>query len=163
MLTVPMPANQEVRPAMFAARPVHTPSPKTHLMAWRARASRPGFTLLEVMLVLLIIGALAAAVAFNFAGAGERAKGRTTRIGMNTLKNALVEYAGDKGAYPSTTEGLIVLVPAYVETKALKDAWKRPYQYYAPTDDPNRPYDLFSLGGDGVPNTPDDLSVWDDE
>ncbi|RMH28087.1 MAG: prepilin-type N-terminal cleavage/methylation domain-containing protein, partial [Planctomycetota bacterium] len=122
-----------------------------------------GFTLLEVMLVLLIIGALAAAVAINFAGAGERAKARTTRIGMNTLKNALVEYAGDKGAYPTTAEGLQVLVPAYVEAKALQDAWKRPFQYYAPTDDPNRPYDLFSLGGDGAANTADDLSVWDPE
>lgn len=120
-----------------------------------------GFTLIEIMLVLLIIGALAAAVAVNFAGAGERAKGRTTKIGLNTLKNSLVEYSADKGAYPTTAEGIKVLVPAYVEEKALLDSWKRPYQYYAPTEDPNRPYDLFSLGADGAPNTSDDISVWD--
>lgn len=126
------------------------------------RASRAGFTLLEIMLVLLIIGALAAAVAVNFAGAGERAKERTTRIGLSTIKNSLVEFANDKGAYPTTAEGLSVLVPSYVEQKALVDAWQKPYQYYAPTDDPNRPYELFSLGRDGVPNTPDDISAWDD-
>lgn len=126
------------------------------------RRRRRGFTLLEIMLVLLIIGALAAAVAVNFAGAGERAKERTTKIGISTLKNSLVEYANDKGAYPTTAEGLGVLVPAYVEQKALSDAWQKPIQYYAPTDDPNRPYELFSLGRDGVPNTPDDISAWDE-
>lgn len=121
-----------------------------------------GFTLLEVMLVLLIIGALAAAVAINFGGAGERAKERTTKIGLNTLKSQLIEYSSDKGSYPTTAEGLSVLVPSYVEAKALKDAWQRDYQYFAPTGDPARPYDLFSMGPDGTPNTPDDISVWDE-
>lgn len=120
------------------------------------------FTLLEVMLVLLIIGALAAAVAINFAGAGERAKSRTTKIALNTLKSSLVEYSSDKGAYPTTAEGLAVLTPGYVESKALKDAWQRDFQYFAPTGDPARPYDLFSLGPDGAANTPDDISVWDE-
>ncbi len=124
--------------------------------------NRRAFTLLEVMLVLLIIGALAAAVAINFAGAGERAKGRTTKIGLNTLKSSLVEYSSDKGAYPTTAEGLVVLVPSYVESKALKDAWQRDYAYFSPTGDAARPYDLFSMGPDGAPNTPDDISVWDE-
>ena len=120
------------------------------------------FTLLEVMLVLLIIGALAAAVAINFAGAGERAKARTTKIALNTLKTSLVEFSSDKGAYPTTAEGLALLTPSYVESKALKDAWQRDFQYFAPTGDPARPYDLFSMGADGTPNTPDDISVWDE-
>lgn len=133
----------------------------------RIKRTRPStrnraFTLLEVMLVLLIIGALAAAVAINFAGAGERAKTRTTKIALNTLKSSLVEYSSDKGSYPSTAEGLAVLTPGYVESKALKDAWQRDFQYFAPTGDPARPYDLFSLGPDGAANTPDDISVWDE-
>lgn len=123
---------------------------------------RLGFTLLEVMLVLLIIGALAAAVAVNFAGAGERAKVRTTKIALNTLKSSLIDYSTEKGSYPLTSEGLDVLVPSFVERKALNDAWQRRFQYYAPTDDPARPFDLFSLGPDGQPNTADDISVWDE-
>ena len=44
----------------------------------------------------------------------------------------------------------------------MTDAWQRRFQYYAPTDDPARPFDLFSLGADGQPNTTDDISVWDE-
>ncbi len=127
------------------------------------RSRKLGFTLLEMMLVLLIIGALVAAVAYNFAGAGERAKARTTKIALTTLKSALFEYNSSQGAYPTTVEGLTVLVPSYVEDKAIKDSWKRPFQYFAPTEDPNRPYDLISMGSDGLPNTADDISVWDTE
>lgn len=127
------------------------------------RSRRQGFTLLEVMLVLLIIGALAAAVAINFTGAGERAKARTTRIGLNTIKLALLDYSSDKGGYPTTAETLNVLTPAFVEAKAIKDAWQRPFLYYSPTDNPDHPYELFSMGQDGQPNTPDDISVWEEK
>lgn len=127
------------------------------------RPHRLGFTLLEMMLVLLIIGALVAAVAYNFAGAGERAKARTTKIALTTLKGALFEYNSSTGSYPSTIDGLTVLVPSYVEAKAIKDSWKRPFQYFAPTEDPNRPYDMISMGSDGLPNTMDDISVWDED
>lgn len=123
---------------------------------------RSAFTLLEIMLVLLIIGALAAATAVSLSGASQRARKDATVTGMRTIRNVLIEYNNRTGDYPSTGEGLEVLVQEdYLENSALTDAWKNEYLYFSPTEG-DRPYDLISAGPDGEPNTADDISLWEE-
>jgi len=122
---------------------------------------RPAFTLLEVMLVLLIIGALAAALAVNLAGAANRARRDATVTGMRTIRNSLIEYNNRTGEYPGMEQGLQVLVEEdYLEQSALKDAWKHDFIYFRPGQN-DQPYDLVSAGPDGEPNTQDDIVIWD--
>jgi len=125
------------------------------------RTQRPAFTLLEIMLVLLIIGALAAATAVSLSGASKRARQDATVTGMRTIRNVLIEYNNRTGDYPSTEQGLQVLVQEdYLENSALQDAWKNEYLYFSPTQG-EQPYDLISAGPDGEPNTADDISIWE--
>jgi len=118
-------------------------------------ASRRGFTLLEMMLVVLIIGMLAAAVAWNFAGQGDKARIGTTKANLKTLQNMVVNYQIDTGQYPPSLQAL---VPAYT-AKIGVDGWKRDFVYYTPSPD-GRPYALFSMGADATTGGPDDISVW---
>lgn len=117
--------------------------------------ARRGFTLLEMMLVVLIIGMLAAAVAWNFAGQGDKARIGTTKANLRTLQQMVVNYQLEKGQFPQTLQAL---VPEYTD-KIAKDGWKRDFVYYAPSPD-GRPYALFSMGGDGTTGGADDISVW---
>ena len=124
--------------------------------------SRRGFTLLEMMLVMLLIGGLTAiVVAINFIGKAEQARIDLTVTRMQTLQSELQQYNFRHGSFPTTDEGLNVLVNAAgVQEGLLLDAWERPLAYYAPTGDAARPYDLISDGPDGEPNTEDDIDVW---
>lgn len=128
----------------------------------RRKPSARGFSLLELLLVLSILGVLAAVTAVNLLGAGERANIRATRTGLDTLKGALTEYKFSNGVFPSTEEGLGALVPDYVERRTIEDPWQTPYLYISPTGDPDRPFDLRSAGPDKEHGTPDDISVWDE-
>ncbi len=122
---------------------------------YRKVMSRRGFTLLEMMLVVLIIGMLAAAVAWNFAGQGDKARIGTTKANLQTLQQMLVNYQIEKGQYPATLEAL---KPEYA-AKISKDGWKHDFIYYTPSPD-GRPFALFSQGGDGVTGGADDINVW---
>ncbi len=118
-------------------------------------AARRGFTLLEMMLVVLIIGMLAAAVAWNFAGQGDKARTGTTKANLKTLQQMVVNYQLEKGQYPATLQALI---PEFTD-KIPKDGWKRDFIYYTPSPD-GRPFALFSNGADGSTGGADDISVW---
>lgn len=117
--------------------------------------TRRGFTLLEMMLVVLIIGMLAAAVAWNFAGQGDKARVSTTKGNLATLKQMIVNYQLEKGQYPATLQAL---VPEFAD-KISKDGWKRDFVYYTPAAD-GRPFALISQGADGQTGSPDDINVW---
>lgn len=117
--------------------------------------SRRGFTLLEMMLVVLIIGMLAAAVAWNFAGQGDKARTSTTKGNLATLKQMIVNYQLEKGQYPATLQAL---VPEFAD-KIAKDGWKRDFVYYTPAAD-GRPFALISQGADGQTGSADDINVW---
>lgn len=117
--------------------------------------SRRGFTLLEMMLVVLIIGMLAAAVAWNFAGQGDKARTGITKSNLKTLQQMVVNFQLEKGQYPQSLQALI---PEFTD-KISKDGWKRDFIYYAPSPD-GRPYALFSQGPDGSTGGADDISVW---
>jgi general secretion pathway protein G len=124
------------------------------------RRTLPGFTLLEMMLVVIIIGILATVVVVNLAGgAGEARKGATVTT-ISQVKSAITQYYGKYGAYPMTLSQLAAGSNPLLE-KVPKDAWKRDLVYVPPPGiEPGRPYSLFSLGEDGQQGTPDDINVW---
>ncbi|RMH61012.1 MAG: type II secretion system protein GspG [Zetaproteobacteria bacterium] len=118
-----------------------------------ARAQR-GFTLLEVMVVLVIIGVLAALIAPRFMERADEAKVEATRVQMSNIAQALKLYRLQHGHYPSTSEGLNVLVEKDAQGKRYldalpKDAWGRPFVYLQPGV--HGDFDLLSYGADGKP------------
>lgn len=126
-----------------------------------ASHSRPAFSLLELTLVLLIIGLLSAVAAVSFAGAGERARVKTTKATMSQYKQQLRIYATEKTSYPTT---LNELVPNFIEPdnsgNAPLDGWKRQF-YYQLTPGGAHEFDLISAGKDGEFETDDDINLWD--
>lgn len=125
----------------------------------RKRLAR-GFTLLEIMVVLVIIGILATAVMLNIGGDVDRATITRAQADISTLTTALERYKMDNFNYPTTEQGLPSLVRkpqsdpeprnykqgGYIN-KLEKDPWGREYQYIFPGE--HGEYDLFSLGADG--------------
>ena len=134
--------------------------------------NRAGFTLIELMLVVVIIGALAAMVVPRLAGRSEEARRGIAEADIKgNVSLALRLYEVDNGRYPSTEQGLAALLtkptsaPApknwkgpYLEQQPM-DPWGQPYQYKFPGSHPPFDYDLASLGADGV-NSDDDISNW---
>jgi general secretion pathway protein G len=119
-----------------------------------------GFTLIEIMVVLIIIGLLAGIVVPKLMGRTEEAKHTKTMVQIKNLESALDLYKLDSGNYPSTEQGLQALVekPAIGEIpknwkeggyidKIPKDPWSNPYVYISPGV--HGDYDLYSYGADG--------------
>ena len=126
------------------------------------RRSRPrgqgGFTLIEVMVVVVILGIMAALVVPNIVGKQDQAMVAAAKSDINALANALDFYRLDNNVYPSTEQGLQALVekPAgfpeprnwtepYLRKRLAEDPWGNPYQYIAS----DRGFQLYSLGADG--------------
>ena len=124
------------------------------LMHVRRRAK--GFTLLEMMLVVVIIGLLVGVAVINLAGQSDVARATTTKASLQTYQNAITQFYTRTGAYPATLQALI---PADMG-KLKKDAWKHDFVYFLTQDSTGHPYTLFSMGADGQPSTQDDINVW---
>lgn len=125
---------------------------------------RVGFTLIELMIVVIIIAALAAMVAPNLINRSEEAKARIAQGDLSSLDTALKLYRLDTGSYPTTEQGLDVLMVAtgkgpYLEKTPL-DPWRNKYQYRFPGVHRPTSYDLFSMGHDGREGTEDDIANW---
>ena len=130
-----------------------------------------GFTLLELLVVMVIIGLLAGYVGPKFFGQIGKSEVKATKAQIDALQKSLDQYRLDVGRYPSTEQGLAVLVakPAdepkwagpYLSKAVPKDPWGNDYQYRSPGE--HGEYDLLSFGKDGRPGGEGedaDLTSW---
>ena len=116
-----------------------------------------GFTLLELLVVLVIIGLLVGYVAPRYFAQVGKSEVKVTRAQIKALEDALDQYRLDVGHYPATTPGLAALneQPSgetrwqgpYLKKSLPNDPWGHPYQYRAPGE--HGEYDLWSFGRDG--------------
>jgi general secretion pathway protein G len=123
------------------------------------RSKQHGFTLLEVMVVVVILGILASFVVPNLLGNKEKADQQKAITDIVALENALDMYKLDNSVYPTTDQGLEALVskPSNPEPRNYRDGgyikrlpndpWGNQYQYLSPGD--NGTIDIFTLGADG--------------
>lgn len=139
------------------------------------RYRKEGFTLIEIMLVVIIIGVLAAMLVPNIAGRSEQARKTATRGDIESnLSTALDLYRMDTSQYPTTQQGLSALItqpaggpaqwsgPYLKKKKVPRDPWGHDYVYLFPGTHNPESYDLSSLGVDGVESN-DDVTNWENE
>ncbi|GIW96831.1 MAG: type II secretion system protein GspG [Pirellulaceae bacterium] len=128
------------------------------------RSTRAAFTLLEVMLVLVILAAIAGIAVVNIGGVQERAYVRTAKTELANLKSMLEQYRLEVGTYPNKLEDLHTQPSDLADPsrwlQLLKeppkpDPWGRPYEYTVNGNE----YELRSLGPDGKSGTEDDIEA----
>lgn len=141
----------------------------------KLRRAHAGFTLIELLIVMVILGLLAALVGPKLFGHVDQAKVDTTRSQISALETALDTFRLDAGRYPTTDEGLSVLLAApaddspgasrwrgpYLKKKA-KDGWGNDFHYTAPGQ--HGDYDIVSYGADnkeGGDGNDADIANWD--
>lgn len=117
-----------------------------------------GFTLIELILVVVIIGILAGMVVMNVGGRVREAQEGRCKGDIATYSNAIDLYALDHNdTYPKTLEDLVSGDRHYVR-EIKKDPWGNPYIYKPGTDTKKADYQVFSAGADSQPGTEDDVT-----
>lgn len=132
-----------------------------------------GFTLVELLIVVTILGILVAAVVPRLAGRTEQARVARARSDVSgNIALALDLFELDSGKYPAAEQGLSALRTAPADAENWRgpylkqepiDPWGNPYRYLYPGTRNPKDYDLFSLGPDGVEGTADDIGNWGKE
>lgn len=135
------------------------------------KSKEKGFTLLEVMVVIVILGVLASMVVPNLIGSQDRANMQKAVSDINALETSLSMYKLDNYDYPTTEQGLDALTvetdieplprrfpeDGYIK-RLPNDPWGNEYQLLYPGE--NSKYDIFSMGQDGEAGTDDDIGNW---
>jgi len=145
----------------------------------RKKNRQAGFTLIELMVVIVILGVLACLIIPRIMGRPDEARQAKARIQMEALESALKLYKLDNGSYPTTEQGLNALVEAptvgnipknwrqggYLEkSKVPKDPWGNDFIYLSPGN--HGDFDLTCLGADGEPGgegVNKDINNWESE
>lgn len=138
--------------------------------------NKRGFTLIELMLVVIIIGVLAGMIIPNLTGKSEQARRSVAEADIEAnISSALDLYEVDSGSFPTSEQGLAALlakpssnpVPKnwngpYLKKKKdePKDPWGNAYAYKSPGEHNTDGYDLSSKGRDGIEGTEDDITNW---
>jgi general secretion pathway protein G len=132
-------------------------------MSWLIR-NHKGFTLIELMVVIIILGLLAAIVMPRIVGETDKARYEQAKVQMRILEDSLKRYKLDNGVYPTTSQGLesLIIEPTtepiprnwqqggYLDKPELPlDPWGNEYIYISPGQH-GPDYDLFTLGADGL-------------
>ena len=143
----------------------------------RGGSGQGGFTLIEIMVVVVIIGVLIGLVAPNIVGNVDEARVTAAKADISALVDALARYRIDNHTYPTTDQGLEALVEkptvspvpknwraqGYIKRKKmLLDPWGNEYRYLSPGA--SDPFDLYSLGADGEEGgegVTADIGQWD--
>lgn len=135
-------------------------------MRWMWRSHR-GFTLLELLLVLVILGVLAAMIVPKFAGRSQQAREVAAKADISTLRNVIGQFEIDTGRLPTADEGLRALLTEpsnvqgwhgpYLDRGLPKDPWGNEYVYRNPGEVNQGGFDIVSAGADGRAGTEDDI------
>ena len=139
---------------------------------------RGGFTLIEIMAVVLIIGLLSAMVGLAIVPQITKGQVTSTRTQLKNLSTALEGYYMDNGRFPTSEQGLRALIEptqnsrnfppgGYLSERRIpQDPWGNDYQYQQPGQHNTHSYDLWSLGADGAPGGSDadaDIGNWTED
>ncbi len=127
--------------------------------------NQKGFTLIEIMVVVIILGLLATIVLTNVMGREDEARINATKTQIRSLEGALDGFKLDNGFYPTTDQGLDALIKkpetgriptrwkegGYLKPARIpKDPWGNDYHYFSPGNE-GREYEIISYGADGEP------------
>lgn len=126
-------------------------------------ARQGGFTLIEVMVVVVILAILATVVVPRIMDRPDQARVTKAKQDIRAVEASLNLYRLDNFRYPTTDEGLDALVPKYLDTLPT-DPWGKPYLYLSPGE--KSEFDLYSLGADGAEGgegVDKDIANWDKE
>ncbi len=133
------------------------------------RARLRGFTLIEIMLVIAILGVLVSVALPRLTGRTQEARVQAARLQIENIGMALDTFEYDNGRFPSTSEGLEALQSSlsglpgwkgpYLKRSTPVDPWRNSYVYACPGQR-GRDYDLSSMGPDGKEGGDDDIGGW---
>lgn len=141
------------------------------------KSDQSGLTLIELTIVIVILGILAAFIAPRVINAPQQAKVAKAQTEINGIKTALEQYAIATGEYPTTEQGLSALWRSpsptppnwdgpYIDSPNFIDPWNSPYVYRQPSTHYGYDYDLYSTGKDGKVGGTEldaDITNWVDE
>ena len=121
-----------------------------------AAAGQRGFSLIEIILVVVLIGGIVAFAATRILGGGDRARVNLARAQVQTLADKVSQFEMDTGTLPASLDQLVTppggatgWLGPYAKAAELNDPWNTPLEYRAPGD--GRPFDIISYGADRKP------------